>query len=139
MTALFILVVFSYIDIRIHKVPIKLLIFSNVAALMHHLMIREINLWVMLGGIGVGAVFLLISKVTREEVGYGDSWGILIMGIYLGLWKTLEVLSVAFLLLGITAGIVLCTKKMSRKCALPFFPFLTGGYVVILFMKGGTP
>ena len=107
------------------------------AAVAHHLIFRDIDLWVLLGGILAGAVFLLISKVTDEEVGYGDSWGILVLGTYMGIWRLLEVLSIAFLLLGAAAGAVLCTKRMSRKCALPFFPFLAGGYIMSFMVRGG--
>lgn len=134
---LLLLLIFSYIDIRFRKVPVKLLIFSNAAAFIYHVAFREIHIWVLLGGILVGAVFLLISKVTDEEVGYGDSWGILILGTYMGIWRLLEVLSISFLLLGAAAGAVLCTKRMSRKCALPFFPFLAGGYMMALMLRGG--
>ncbi len=134
---LLLLFIFSYIDIRLRKVPVRLLIFSNMAAFAHHLIFRDINLWVLTGGILVGALFLFVSKATNEEVGYGDSWGILILGTYMGIWGLLEVLSIAFLFLGAAAGIVLCNKRMSRKCALPFFPFLTGGYIVTLMLRGG--
>ena len=41
-------------------------------------------------GIGVGVLFLLVSKVTEEAIGYGDSVAIMILGGYLGFWKLWE-------------------------------------------------
>ena len=52
-------------------------------------------------GIGVGVLFLLVSKVTEEAIGYGDSVAIMILGGYLGFWKVVGVLAVAFFTSGI--------------------------------------
>lgn len=128
-----ILVLLSYTDIRSRQVSAKLLICSNIAAVLYHLCVRQMNAWVIAGGAAAGALFLLLSKVTREGIGFGDSWAILILGIYLGIWKLTEVLCAAFVMLGVFSAIVLCRNKMSRKCTLPFFPFLTGGYLLAFF------
>lgn len=128
-----ILLILSWEDIRTHRVPVKLLICSNIAAVMYHLFFRQMNIWVMIGGAGVGGLFLLLSRVTKEGIGYGDSWAILILGIYLGIWKLIEVLCVTFAVLGLFSAVILCRRKMSRKCTLPFFPFLAGGYLAVFF------
>lgn len=127
----------SYIDIRVRQVPVPLLVLSGVAAGVYHLAVRETEPRILLGGAAVGFLFLLVSKVTEEGLGYGDSWGILILGIYLGLWELLGVLCVTFLFLFLFAMAALCIRKMSRSCTLPFFPFLTGGYLVTMLIGGG--
>jgi len=137
MAGLGVLLVLSYIDIRIHRVPVKLLAVSNIAAILYYIIFREINIWALAGGAGVGIIFLIISRVTREGFGYADSWGILILGLYLGFWKLLELLFAAFSMLAIFAIAMLAGKKMSRRCVLPFFPFLTVGYVAVLLGTGG--
>ena len=38
------------------------------------------NLVGICAGIGVGVLFLLVSKVTEEAIGYGDSVAIMILG-----------------------------------------------------------
>lgn len=48
-------------------------------------------------------VFLLISKCTRESIGYGDSWLILLLGIQLGYLKAISVLFAASLLAGVAS------------------------------------
>ena len=50
------------------------------------------NLVGICAGIGVGVLFLLVSKVTEEAIGYGDSVAIMILGGYLGFWKVVGVL-----------------------------------------------
>lgn len=129
---LFILIVLSVMDMKIREVPLALLAVVNAAAILYQLIFQNEDFISIAGGAVIGAAFLLIGRFTRESIGYGDGLGILGLGIYLGLWKLLEVLAVAFFLLAFGAIVILCGKKMSRKCALPFYPFLTVGYAVWL-------
>ncbi len=127
----------SIADIRSRKVPVYILLSGNLAALAYQIFAGKDSVWLIIGGAGAGLLFLLISRVTREGLGYGDSWMILILGIYLGIWKLLEVLSAAFLILGIAAVICLWAGKMSRKFRLPFLPFLAAGYLYSILLEGG--
>ena len=60
------------------------------------------------------------------------------LGLYLGLWTLLEVLAGTFLLLLAASLVVLAGRgmKAGAKRGLPFFPFLTGGYLMGLMMGG---
>lgn len=84
-------------------------------------------------GGGVGLAFLLVSRVTGEAFGYGDSLLILIAGCFLGFWGVLSLLAAAFLLAAGFSAIMLIRKRFSRKSAFPFVPFLmiayTGGMI----------
>lgn len=125
----------SVTDIYYRKVPGEILAMGAAGTLIYQLYSRSVSPWVLAGGAGVGVLFLLGSKVTREGIGYGDSLAILILGAYMGLWELLKVLSGAFFLLFITSVAGLCMKKMSRKYALPMFPFLTAGYLLVLLVQ----
>lgn len=136
-TGLCILFLFSYIDIRLRKVPVWLLYLSGVSAFIYQIFCSEKNIWLLLGGAGVGMLFLIISRVTEEGMGYGDSWGILVFGIYLGLWELIEVLLTAFFILAVFSVAVFIRKKLRGGYAIPFYPFLTGGYLTVMFIEGG--
>ena len=84
-------------------------------------------------GIGVGVLFLLVSKV-KEAIGYGDSVAIMILGGYLGFWKVVGVLAVAFFTSGV-CSVILAFR--GRVKTMPFFPFLTLGYILMLAEQGG--
>lgn len=133
---LVILAILSVIDFRYRKVPIQVLVIGNVGAAVYQLVTGSIDVCLILAGAGIGAVFFLVSRVTEEGIGYGDSFGILGLGIFLGIWQLLSVLAGTFLLLLIIIIPVLCIKHMSRKCSLPFFPFLTGGYLAWILAGG---
>lgn len=88
----------------------------------------------ILPGIGVGMLFICISRITREAIGYGDSVAIVILGGFLGFWRLLESLAGAFFLCGIWS-IGVCMFR--RKKSIPFMPFLTAGYAILLIEQGG--
>ncbi|MFR3390683.1 MAG: prepilin peptidase [[Clostridium] scindens] len=110
-----ILLSLSVIDIHFRRIPVDILVMASIAALVYQGITRQADLWMAAGGAGVGILFLLVSKVTREGFGYGDSWAILALGIYLGLWGVLDVLAGTFCLLAAASLICLTAKKMSRK------------------------
>ena len=124
----------SVVDIRSRKIPVNILILAGLLVLGYQILAGKEDIRMVLGGICIGAVFLLISKATGEGVGYGDSWAVLILGIYLGMWGLIEVLFAAFLVLAAASVICLGRKKMSRKCRLPFYPFLAVGYFLSILM-----
>ena len=81
-------------------------------------------------GIGVGVLFLLVSKVTEEAIGYGDSVAIMILGF----WKVVGVLAAAFFTSGV-CSVILAFR--GRVKTMPFFPFLTLGYILMLAEQRG--
>lgn len=87
-----------------------------------------------LTGIVIGGIFLLCSRVTGEAIGYGDSWIILLLGVYLGGRQLLTVIMLAFFLAGIFSLVGLVRKKWSRTCSIPFIPFLTAAYVGVVLL-----
>ena len=131
-----ILLSLSVIDIHFRRIPVDILVMASIAALVYQGITRQADLWMAAGGAGVGILFLLVSKVTREGFGYGDSWAILALGIYLGLWRVLDVLAGTFCLLAAASLICLTAKKMSRKHTIPFIPFLAAGYLLSVLTGG---
>mgnify|MGYP000600478300 CR=1 FL=1 len=72
-------------------------------------------------GIGVGVLFLLVSKVTEEAIGYGDSVAIMILGGYLGFWKVVGVLAAAFFYKWSLFGDIGISRTGEDDAIFPFF------------------
>ena len=89
------------------------------------------NSWnrVYIWGAFVGIGFLIVSRCTKEALGYADSWMIFLLGMYLGIWKLVSALSFSFLAAGIWSLGKVVLKKKGRKEVIPFLPFLTAGYL----------
>ena len=95
--------------------------------------INHRNMWyISVCGAAIGVAFLLLSKYTDEQIGYGDSWMILNLGIYFGIWELILwlgiVLGVSFLFS--CAG--LACRKLGRHTRIPFYPFLMLGYIGVV-------
>lgn len=132
------LTVCAALDVRTRRIPAGMIAAGAAGASLYQICCMaagEGNPGLIFGAFAVGAVFVGLSWITGEGVGYGDSLGILCLGVYLGFWKLLEVLAAAFLLLAIGAAAALSVRRMNRRSRLPFYPFLAAGYA--LWMAAG--
>lgn len=132
---LLILLLLSFTDIQMRKVSVYMLAAAGIGSMLYQFLVGKMNSWLLVGGCLIGVVFVLFSKITDEGIGYGDSIGIIILGIFLGFWRVLTVISIAFFLLLCVLIPVMWKKRMSKKIAFPFYPFLTGGYICLMIME----
>ena len=121
-------------DLKTRRLPVWLMIMGSVTAVIFRISHWEDGALLWLGGMLTGMFFIAVSWRTGEQVGYGDSWMILILGLYLGLWDVLWLLSIAFTCSGIVAVILLIKGKWSKKVSFPFIPFLMLGYMGVAWL-----
>jgi leader peptidase (prepilin peptidase)/N-methyltransferase len=89
--------------------------------------------WIMIGAALLpGAIFWAISYVTREKVGYGDGWVLLMIGLSIGVAKCIAVLVTALLAEFVCLVLLLALRKIHRDNEVPFVPFLLVGLGVIM-------
>lgn len=122
-------IVCSCYDIRGGTVPRWLLITgSAMAAAVRVAGVGE-GTWAYVYGGLLGTAFLLVSRNTKEALGYADSWMIFVLGLYMGIWRLAASLGIAFFTAGIWAMGMVVMKKKGRSETFPFLPFLTAGYL----------
>lgn len=121
-------------DWRKKQIPMILLLLLCVAVVALTFLCPREEAGAIVGGILLGVLFFIISKVTGEVIGYGDSWLILLLGIYLGGFCLLQVLFAASLAAGIYSLFVLWRKHWKRRETIPFVPFLVIAYLGVLFV-----
>lgn len=129
------LVFMAYKDMREHKVAVIALIVCGLITGI------ESGIAVVTGGSGawksylaglvIGSLFIVISKATREGLGYGDSWLMCILGGYLGIWSMLELLVVTWMLTAVVAGIILARSRFKKRTSMPLVPLITVGYIAV--------
>ena len=127
------LIVIGVIDWRKREIPICMLFFMSLTVLLFAIFCRHVGLSYRLVGALLGVIFFLISKVTKEAVGYGDSWLILLIGIHLGILKALQLLFVASVLSALFAVFYLWKCNWKKSAMLPFAPFLAIAYIGVMF------
>lgn len=121
--------VLSVLDIQTGKLPVWLLTTGGICVILYQFVQKEIPWELCLAGAAVGGIFLMVSKVTQGNFGYGDSLLILLLGVGVGFWDLLSLLVIAFLLLSVILTAVLAFGKLQKKAAIPFVPFLWIDYI----------
>lgn len=86
-------------------------------------------------GILLGLFFVILSKVTRGQIGIGDGYVLCAIGVILGIGKSTILLSYAFLLTSVVSIVLLVFFRWNRKKTIPFVPFLFLGYLGCILIK----
>ena len=119
-------------DFRKREIPVWWLVLISVLVVVFILLFDRTRLMARLVGGLLGLFFFFISKCTKEAIGYGDSWLILILGIYLGSFEVLQVLFWATILAAIVALFLLCQKRCKRNITIPFVPYLAVAFLGVV-------
>lgn len=94
--------------------------------------IGEESLLVVILSVIPGAMFWLISLVTREKVGYGDGWMLIMIGLFVGMWRCFLILLIGLVSESVIVLILLALQRISCDRRIPFAPFLLFGMGVAL-------
>jgi len=130
-----ILVSAAFIDIDHRIIPDKLNLFGIVTGLVFIFLPDSLTIKNALLGLVVGGgLLLLVAVISRGAMGGGDIKLFAVIGLFLGLEKTIVALFLTFLLGGIAGIILVATKIKSRKDYIPFGPFIgIGAFIAIMW------
>lgn len=126
----------AVMDIQYRSIPGWMLLIEGIMVVVYRIFFSGESMYLWAAGGVVGIVFLLVSRWTREGLGYADSITILLLGLFLGIWELLAVLGTAFLLSGMAAMVCLAVRHWSRKKTMPFLPFLAAAYLITWIAAG---
>lgn len=79
-----------------------------------------------------GIVFWILSFITREKVGYGDGWMLIMIGFFVGVWECFLILLTGLVLESVAALILLAAKRITGDRKIPFAPFLLLGMGAVM-------
>ena len=96
------------------------------------LLFQSGNIYVHVAGAVFGLLLLVLSFGTGGAIGAGDALVAIVLGWYLGIYRTLLLFLLAFLLAGLLGSLLLVIKRAGRKSRLPMQPFILLAYVVLL-------
>lgn len=89
--------------------------------------------WAVLGaGLLPGVVALALARVTREQVGRGDGWELILMGNGMRPADCLMALGIALTGVFLVSVVLLILGKARRSTRIAFVPFLWMGTVAVL-------
>ena len=114
----------SISDCRKKQIPIPLLLLLGVVVCVSLFVCETPSGSDRIGGALLGLLLFLVSKCTREAIGYGDGFGVVVLGMVEGFSKTIQIVWLAFILSGIYGLWQLIILRKGKTDSIPFFPFL---------------
>ncbi len=129
------LVIGSIYDMKSLALPLWLFIGSGMGSLVSagYQFVKGSLIWEeLLVALLPGGICLLLSFVTREQIGYGDGWLLLNLGMSLGAGAVWELWMVGLLASFAVSVVLLCSRRAKRSFRIPFVPFLCMGYVWVI-------
>lgn len=119
----------TWFDIRYRELPMNFLMIYGVFGVFCNVFLKYQSMKAVVFGGMIGVCFLLIGRITKEAIGYGDGIGIGILGIFEGFSAMVPVVFGAFFVSGIYGLWKLWWLKQCGRDTMPFFPFLLAAFV----------
>lgn len=130
--AIIFIIICTVFDLKKKTIPVLIIAISGMLSF-GFLFIEETDWYLVMYSLIPGAVLLMLSLCTKESIGYGDGFIVLILGLLLGITKCVTVVFIGFFVFAIFALFLLLIKKVNGKSKLPYVPFLAIGLGVVLF------
>lgn len=130
-----ILLIGSIYDCKYYKLPVWLLTGGMTGAAVgigYCLVLEKRNLTEVLCCLLPGMVSLILSYITREQIGYGDGMLLLAIGGCMGAENSVWIVFAALLGSFVVSIFFVVFRRAGKDRRLPFVPFLFLGTVVVL-------
>ncbi|SHE65879.1 leader peptidase (prepilin peptidase) / N-methyltransferase [Thermoanaerobacter uzonensis DSM 18761] len=126
-----ILISISFIDMEHKIVPNKIIIAGFVGAIIFRLLMYNYGfLDYVLGLVLGGGILLLISLISRGEMGGGDIKLMALIGFFIG-WKLTILVLFLSVIIGALGGVILVALKIKgRKDYIPFAPYISFAWFI---------
>ena len=79
-----------------------------------------------------GIIFLLLGKMSKEKIGFGDGWLFLIIACWMETKEIWILWQVSLSLCSIFSIVMLMAKKFNTKYCIPFIPFVWLAHLLFL-------
>ena len=123
------LIKLAYDDWKTKRVSVWSLIFVTVLMVIGRILFVSMPIWETVAGIAIGILSFGVSKISNEAIGYGDSWLVFSLGLYLGGVKLMTLIFFASLLACLCSVRKMFRGGFHRKSTIPYIPFLALAYI----------
>ncbi|HIX77704.1 MAG TPA: prepilin peptidase [Candidatus Fusicatenibacter merdavium] len=132
--ALGILSVHAFMDIRTRRINLIVTGFCLAAGVIWQITWEKSEVWEILLSCLPGILLLAAAYLTEQKIGSGDGWVVTAAGVWTGFEDIFLILTVGMLACAVCSGTLLVLKKVRRRDALPFIPFLVIGWIGRMFL-----
>ncbi len=127
------LIIFGAEDVRKKSLSLPMLVVAFGFALLFRLFLFG-ELKVGVAGVGSGILVWLISKISRDQIGRGDGFLLMVTGMILRFWENMELFLTALFFCAFYSAGVLILQRKGRGYRIPFVPFLAGAQLFRLLI-----
>lgn len=89
----------------------------------------------ILYGLIPGIILFIVCRVSKEAIGKGDVYVIMILGVMLGFEKTFILLFLSMVLTAVYGLICMAWGSRNRKDSLPYIPFVLCAFTAMLILS----
>lgn len=126
--AMVLFVVATIFDIKSRRIPVLLLVVFAFAGTVLAVFAARYTFWELITGISVGLVMIIISLVTKGQIGFGDALLFVVSGLFSGKGN-IGLLMLSLFLCAMASGALFVTGQVKRKDRIPFVPFVLMAYI----------
>ena len=137
----YILVTFMYaialIDIDKHIIPNKILIPMGILGIVNIFINNQNNYKVtLISAVIVAAIFILMSKVTKGQIGMGDAYLFVVLDLWCGIEEMLSIFLFSSFLVAFFGAILMIRSRKNRNKQIPFSPFIMASIILLYVTLG---
>lgn len=121
-------------DIKTKHVQLLEIIAFGLLGIIYNIVYKPHSVASLLGGVAIGLFVMVFSVLSKEKIGKGDAYIIMVTGLYLGFMDTALLLWISSVM-AFLAGIVIIRKYDNREMEIPFVPFLLLGYLFMFAVE----
>lgn len=132
----------GYIDYKEKIIPNKLIligigfwfVLSLLEIFVAHTPWKQVILFSLIGAGICGGVLLVIALIVKSALGMGDVKMFAVIGLLYGITNTYSILLFSILIMAAVSFVLLITKKVTRKAAIPMAPFVVLGFMISVLL-----
>ena len=132
-----VLIIEAVTDFKKKEVNIIFPILLAVAAVVMLFFSKDISLINAIIGIAEGLLLILISVLTKGQIGLGDGILLAACGLMLGGRDNLIMFFFACLSSAVVSALIMIIKKADKKTKIPFAPFMIPGFLIMVLLSLG--
>ncbi|MBO4702543.1 MAG: prepilin peptidase [Lachnospiraceae bacterium] len=132
-----VLVIEAVKDFRKKEVDIPVLGILVVAAMVMIFLGKDISVSNAIIGLAEGLLLILVSVMTKGQIGMGDGILLAACGLMLGGKDNMVMFFFACLSSAIVSVLIMIIKKADKKTTIPFVPFMIPGFLIMVLLSLG--
>lgn len=122
----------TYFDFRWRRIPVWVLGMGVIFLCVSMIVQGEKPGLAYLISLIPGAFMIMLSFITKENIGYADGISVLILGGMAGIRNCIWVMCISLMMISLVGLCLIALKRANRKTRIPYVPFVFAAQALLL-------